>query len=194
MDVTELLRAANEGNEDALESLAPMVYDELRWLAHSQLQQEFGPRTLSTTALVNEAYLKLLDGSELPSENRRHFYGVAARAMRQVLVSEARRRGAAKRGSGAVHLSLETSQVPIEEVSAELLALDQALTRLEGIDERLVRIIECRFFGGLTVEETAEVLGLSSRTVKRDWRMARAWLFRELSMDSEGKGAPPTGL
>ena len=114
--------------------------------------------------------------------------------MRQVLVSEARRRGAAKRGSGAVHLSLETSQVPIEEVSAELLALDQALTRLEGIDERLVRIIECRFFGGLTVEETAEVLGLSSRTVKRDWRMARAWLFRELSMDPEGKGAPPAGF
>ena len=181
MDVTGLLKAANEGDKDALEKLVPLVYDELRWLAHRQLQREHGPRTLSTTALVHEAYLKLVDAPQLPAQNRRHFYAAAAQAMRHILISEARRRGAAKRGANAPHLDLDSTAVSIDEVSAELLSLDQALTRLEAEDERLARIVEYRFFGGLTVEETADLVERSARTVKRDWRLARAWLFREMN-------------
>ncbi len=181
MDVTRLLQAANRGDEKALEELAPLVYDELRWLAHRQLQQEYGPRTLSTTALVHEAYLKLVNAPNLPAQNRRHFYASAAKAMRHIMISEARRRGAAKRGSGVAALALDNAEVSIDEVSAELLSLDAALTRLESQDERLARVVEYRFFAGLTVDETAEVIEVSPRTVKRDWRLARAWLFREMN-------------
>lgn len=180
MDITRLLQAANDGQEEAMEQLAPLVYDELRWLAHRQMQQEYGPRTLSTTGLVHEAYLKLVDGQELPAENRRHFFAAAARAMRQIMVSEARRRGAEKRGGNAVHLTLDSSGVSIDELSTEILALDQALDRLESVDSRLAQVVECRFFGGLTVDETSVAVSASARTVKRDWRLARAWLFREL--------------
>jgi len=181
MDVTRLLQAANQGDKKALEELAPLVYDELRWLAHRQLQQEYGPRTLSTTALVHEAYLKLVNAPNLPAENRKHFFASAAKAMRHIMISEARRRGAVKRGSGVVALTLENAEVSIDEVSAELLSLDEALTRLESEDARLARVVEYRFFGGLTVDETADLIEVSPRTVKRDWRLARAWLYREMN-------------
>jgi RNA polymerase sigma factor (TIGR02999 family) len=164
-----------------MEQLAPLVYDELRWLAHRQMQQEYGPRTLSTTGLVHEAYLKLVDGEELPAENRGYFFAAAARAMRQIMVSEARRRGAEKRGGDVVHLTLDSARVSIDEVSTEILALDQALDRLADVDTRLAQVVECRFFGGLTVDETSIAVSISAPTVKRDWRLARAWLFRELN-------------
>jgi RNA polymerase sigma factor (TIGR02999 family) len=186
MDITRLLQAANDGQKEAMEQLAPLVYDELRWLAHRQMQQEFGPRTLSTTGLVHEAYLKLVDGQDLPAENRRHFFAAAARAMRQIMVSEARRRGADKRGSNAVHLTLDSAAISIDELSTEILALDQALGRLESVDSRLAQVVECRFFGGLTVDETSIAVSASTRTVKRDWRLARAWLFRELNGSASG--------
>jgi RNA polymerase sigma factor (TIGR02999 family) len=150
-------------------------------MAHRQMGQEISPRTLSATGLVHEAYLKLVGGPNLPAENRRHFFAAASRAMRQIMVGEARKRNAEKRGGNAVHLSLDAAQVSLDEVSADIVALDEALARLENVDQRLVRVVECRFFGGLTVDETADVVACSTRTVKRDWRLARAWLFRELS-------------
>ncbi len=184
MDVTGLLKAAGSGDKEALEQLAPVVYDQLRSLAHRQLRGEYGPRTLSTTALVHEAYLKIIDTPNFPSENRGHFFAVAARAMRHIMISEARRRGAQKRGSGATHFELDENRVSIDEVSAELLSLDEALDRLQVKNQRLARVVECRFFAGLTVEETAEAVATSPRTVKRDWRVARAWLYREMSLPS----------
>jgi RNA polymerase sigma factor (TIGR02999 family) len=180
MDVTGLLQAANDGDKKALEELVPLVYEELRWLARRQLRKEFGPRTLSTTALVHEAYLKLVNAPQLPAQNRRHFYAAAAQAMRHIMISEARRRGAVKRGDGVAPLTLESQNVSVDEVSEELLLLDRALDRLEAVDERLARIVEYRFFAGLTIEETAEAIDVSPRTVKRDWRLAKAWLFREM--------------
>jgi len=181
MDITRLLQAVNDGQKDAMEQLAPLVYDELRWLAHRQMQREHGPRTLSTTGLVHEAYLKLAEGEELPAENRRHFFGAAAHAMRQIMVSEARRRGAGKRGGDVVRLTLDAATLSIDELSTEILALDQALDRLKEVDDRLAQVVECRFFGGLTVDETSIAVSASTRTVKRDWRLARAWLYRELN-------------
>lgn len=181
MDITELLKAANKGDEDALEELVPLVYDELRWLAHRQLNKEYGPRTLSTTALVHEAYIKLVGAPQLPAQNRRHFYAAAARAMRHIMISEARRRGAKKRGANPKRLTLESTEIAIDEVSTQLLSLDQALNELEHVDTRMARIVEFRFFGGLTVDETAAATKVSPRTVKRDWRLARAWLFRQLN-------------
>lgn len=181
MDVTGLLKAAGSGDKEALEQLAPVVYEQLRSLAHRQMRKEFGPRTISTTALVHEAYLKIVDTPNFPSENRGHFFAVAAQAMRHIMISEARRRGAQKRGSGVTHFELDENRVSIDEVSAELLSLDEALNRLQAQNQRLARVVECRFFAGLTVEETAEAVSISPRTVKRDWRVARAWLHREMS-------------
>lgn len=181
MEVTQLLKAAGSGDENALEQLAPLVYDELRKLAHSQLRAEVQPRTLSTTGLVHEAYLKLSGSPNLPTENRGHFFAIAAKVMRQIMISEARRRGAAKRGGGALHLTLESSEVSVDELSSELISLNEALDRLEISNDRLARIVECRFFAGLSVEETAQAVEMSPRTVKRDWRVARAWLYRELN-------------
>lgn len=187
MDITQLLQAANEGEPEALDQLAPLVYDELRWMAHRQMSQEHRPRTLSTTGLVHEAYLKLVSGPNLPSENRRHFYAAASRAMRQIMVNEARRRNAEKRGGKAEHLLLDSTEIGFNAVSSEILSLDEALNRLEAVDQRLAQVVECRFFGGLTVDETAEAVTCSSRTVKRDWRLARAWLYNEMG----GAGAEP---
>lgn len=180
--ITGLLQAANAGDADALNRLAPLVYDELRWLAHRALQRESAAATLSTTALVHEAYLKVADGGELPAQSRRHFYGAASRAMRQVLVDAARRRGSAKRGGGAAPAVLDPQALAVTALSAELLALDAALIRLAGVDARLAQVVECRFFGGLSVEETAAVLEISTRSVKRDWRTARAWLHQQLAL------------
>lgn len=180
MSITLLLNAANAGDPDALERLAPLVYNELRWLAHAALRSESAAQTLSTTALVHEAYLKLAAGQAMPAESRRHFYGAAARAMRQILIDAARRRGSEKRGGKQVDAELDPQHLAVDAVSLELIALDQALEQLSGLDQRLGRVVECRFFGGLTVEETALVLDISPRSVKRDWRTARAWLQQRL--------------
>ncbi len=184
-NVTQALVAAREGNEAAAHRLWAMVYDELRGIAHRELRGERRGQTLSTTALVHDAYFKLVDQTRVAWQDRAHFYALSCRAMRQILVDHARRRNAKKR-EGARHA------VPLEEAMelavthpGELLALDEALTRLGALDERLVQVVECRLFGGLSVEETAEVLGVSARTVARDWRRARAHLYRMLDMDEE---------
>lgn len=181
MGITALLNSANAGDAEALNLLAPLVYSELRWLAHNAMRKESGSQTLSTTALVHEAYLKMSDGNELPAESRRHFYGAAARAMRQILVDAARRRNSAKHGGDLARATLDPQHLAIDAVSTNLIALDQALENLARHDARLAQVVECRFFGGLAVEETASVLDISARSVKRDWRTARAWLYRELS-------------
>jgi RNA polymerase sigma factor (TIGR02999 family) len=162
------------------DELLPLVYDELRRIAHRQLAREHRQRTLSTTGLVHEAYLKLVDQTRVTARDRAYFFAAAARAMRQVLVDAARRRGRVKRGSGDVPLDLEDFQVAADDFAAELRDLDEALERLAVLFPRQARVVECRFFGGLSVEETAEALTLAPRTVKRDWSLARAWLYREL--------------
>lgn len=189
MNITGLLNAANEGDPDALNQVAPLVYDELRWLAHNALRAERGSSTLSTTALVHEAYLKVCDGNRLPAESRRHFYGAASRAMRQILIDAARRRTSLKRGGDMACITLDPQQLAVDTVCSELLALDQALLGLANEDKRLALVVECRFFGGLSVEEIADVLEISPRSVKRDWRTARAWLQRELGQVGVEVGA-----
>lgn len=175
--ITRLLHDLKAGRRTAFDELLPQVYDELRRVAHFQLRNERADHTINTTALVHEAYLKLVDRREMDWQSRAHFYAVAAMAMRQILVSYARRRKADKRGGGAVHVAFdEVLGVFSDERAEELIALDEALARLEAINPRHARIVECRFFGGLTVEETAEALGVSPITVKRGWGMARAWL------------------
>lgn len=178
-DVTALLLRMSNGQE-VQEELLPVVYDELRRLAHRHLRSEPDDLTLRTTELAHEAYLKLIDHSAVDWEDRQHFFAVAARAMRQVLVDHARRRSADKRGG-------ETPAHPLSEVTPKtprppvaVLAVNQALDRLAEIDERRSQVVECRFFGGYTIAETAEVLDVSASTVERDWRTAKAWLQREL--------------
>ena len=176
-EVTALLRDWSGGDRAALERLMPLVYQELRRLAASYLRVERPDHTLQPTALVHEAYLRLVDQRGVNWQNRAHFFGIAAQMMRRILVDHARRRQAAKRDATALRL-----QTTGEEGShdPELLALDHALCGLESLDSRQARIVELRFFGGLTVEETAEVAGVSPATVKREWRTARAWLAREI--------------
>lgn len=178
-EVTALLKDWSGGDRRALERLMPLVYGELRKLAWAYLRRERASHTLQPTALVHEAYLRLVDQRGVDWQNRAHFFGIAARMMRRILVDHARRRQAAKRNAALDRLS--TSGEPAAaEPDPEVLALDQALERLEAMDPRQARIIELRFFGGLTVEETAEVAGISTATVKREWQTARAWLAREL--------------
>lgn len=179
-DVTRLLARWREGEVEALDRLMPLIYDELRRLAHRHLRHERSGHTLNTTALVHEAYLNLVGGAPVPWENRSHFFAVAARAMRRILISYARKRNRLKRGGGRPDLPLDRAAVFTEDRFDELLALDQALTALEATDERLCRVVECRYFGGLTIEETAHATGTSAATVKRDWNMAKAWLRRAL--------------
>lgn len=179
-EVTNLLLKWQQGDEHAMEQLMPLVYDELRRLAHRHLQHERMGHTLSTTALVHEAYLNMVGQVQVPLQNRIHFFGIASRVMRRVLIWYARKRKAAKRGGGQPDLSLDDVVVLSDQRIEELLALDQALSQLEGLDERLCRVVEYRYFGGLTVEETADVLEISPATVKRDWQTARAWLRRTL--------------
>ena len=162
------------------DELMPLVYDELRRMAHRHLAREHRQRTLNTTGLVHEAYLKLVDQTRVPVKSRAYFFAAAARAMRQVLVDAARRRGRVKRGGGEAPLDLDDFQVAVDDFAAELRDLDEALERLAALFPRQARVVECRFFGGLSVEETAEALELAPRTVKRDWSLARAWLYREL--------------
>lgn len=176
-DVTALLGDLRQGRREAFEELLPQVYDELRRIAHLQLRRERNGHTLNTTALVHEAYVKLVDHQHMDWQNRAHFYAVAATAMRRVLISYARKRTAEKRGGGVVDVTFDEAFGRFsDERAEELVALDEALERLEQLNARHARVVECRYFGGLTIEETAAVLGVSPITVTRDWRMARAWL------------------
>jgi RNA polymerase sigma factor (TIGR02999 family) len=178
--ITAILHRARDGEGPAVDHLFDVLYDELRLLARSQLRGR-PDRTLNITALINEAYLRMVDQTSVEWADRAHFFAYAARAMRAVLVDYARRRGALKRGSEFRHVSLDESEIPVELQADRLIALDEALQRLSGLSERLARTVEYRFFGGLTESETAIVLGVSERTVRRDWLKARAWLHTELA-------------
>ncbi len=183
-DVTRLLQDWSKGDQAALANLMPLVYNELRHLASRYLRRERAGHTLQTTALVHEAYLRLIDQNQVTWQNRAHFFGVAAQMMRRILVDHAREQHAEKRGGGAPRLSLDEAIGLAGERGVNLIALDDALSALAAIDPQQSRIVELRFFGGLTVEETAEVLGVSPATVKREWSMAKAWLYREISKRS----------
>jgi RNA polymerase sigma factor (TIGR02999 family) len=179
-DITGLLAAWRGGDAEAFDRLFPLVYDELRRIAHRQLGSERPDHTLQTTALVHEAYLKLVDQTRAQLTDRAHFFAVAARAMRRILVDYARRHRALKRGGAAGSVSLSGAALIADERSDTLVALDEALTRLAELDARLSQVVECRFFGGLTEEETAEALAVTARTIRRDWVKAKGWLHREL--------------
>jgi len=182
-EVTRLLLAWNQGDESALEKLVPQVYQELRRLAKRQMRGEHPDHTLQTTALINEAYLRLVDLRNIQWQNRAHFFALCARLMRRILVDFARSRHYAKRGGGAHPVSLDRSLVVSPAHSTDLVAVDDALKALTKVDARKAQVVELRFFGGLTVEETAEVLKVSPETVQRDWKLAKAWLLRELTGD-----------
>jgi len=183
-DITGLLRDLSQGSKEALDRLIPVVYDELRRIAHGKLRREDAGHTLNTTALVHEAYLKLVDLRGVQWQDRTHFFAVAARAMRRILIDYARGRKRAKRGGDAIRIPLaEALDAPVEQADV-LLELDDALSRLEALNERQCRVVECRCFAGLSVEETAQALGVSTPTVKRDWAFSRAWLNRELASHS----------
>ena len=180
-DVTELLEASRGGDAQATDRLLSVVYDELRQIARAYRVRHDVGETLSATALVHEAYLKMVDGDRLPFDGRSHFFGAAARSMRQVVVDAARSRSRAKRGGGLRPVPLDEAPALVAPGRAdEVLALDEALTALEALDARAARVVECRYFVGLTIDETAAALGLSPMTVKRDWAAARAWLHRAL--------------
>lgn len=182
-DVTQLLVQWSKGNESALDALTPLVYSELRQRARNYLRRERPDHTLQPTALLHEAYLRMI-GDSLPEfQNRSHFFAIASRAMRQILVDHARRRGAGKRGSGVIDVTLDEALVPAKAQNGDLLALDQALSKLAAFDERKCRVVEMRYFGGCTVEETAEALGVSTITVIRETRVAEAWLRRSMLGD-----------
>jgi RNA polymerase sigma factor (TIGR02999 family) len=178
--VTRLLRAWGDGDEAALEQLLPLVEAELRRLARAYMARERRGHTLQTTALVNEAFMRLVDARGVRWQDRAHFLGISARLMRRVLVDHARTRGYRKRGGGAHRTTLDDALAVTPAPSVDLVALDQALEKLAAVDPRKSRVVELRFFGGLSVEETAEVLHLSTDTIKRDWRLAKLWLLREL--------------
>jgi RNA polymerase sigma-70 factor, ECF subfamily len=180
-EITELLRAWRQGDEQALEKLTPQVYRELHRAAQRCMARERGGHTLQTTALINELYLRLADLKLIDWQNRAHFFALCARQMRRILTDQARARHSHKRGGGAQTVSLDVVPVVAPEPSADLVAVDDALDRLAKVDERKGRIVEMRFFGGLSVEETAEVLKVSPETVARDWKLAKAWLLREMS-------------
>lgn len=183
-NVTRLLVQWNKGDPGALEALVPLVYDELRRLARHYLKQEKQNHTLSSTALVHEAYLRLVSQKEVTWQNRAHFFGVASQMMRRILVDHARHHAYAKRGGGAMTLALDDAVATPQRKEIDLVALDDALDSLAKLDERQSRMVELRFFGGLSIEETSEVLGISAPTVKREWASARAWLYREISRGS----------
>ncbi|MDH3734707.1 MAG: ECF-type sigma factor [Gemmatimonadota bacterium] len=193
-DITALLHAVREGDREALDRLFRLVYDELRTIAHAQRRRWTGDETMGTTAIVHEAYLKLAGVNHLEADDRSHFFTLASRAMRQILLNYARDRKAKKRGGGRVEVSLDTPPLigDLDEAAADrLIALDRALEELEGISGRPVRVVECRFFAGLTVAETAEALGISAATVKRDWAHASTWLRRRLEGERAGPGPAP---
>lgn len=184
VEVTQLLIAYSGGDQQALDDLMPAVYEELRTLAHRSLRRERSDHTLKTTDLVHEAFLKLIDQNRVEWQNRNHFFAIAAQAMRRILINYAKMRKRLKRGGGAAKVSLDDAIVLSDERADELIALDEALERLEKVSERRARIVECRYFGGFNIQETADILGVSARTVKREWTVARAWLYRALSNTS----------
>jgi RNA polymerase sigma factor (TIGR02999 family) len=179
--VTELLLELRDGRAGAMDRLFPLVYEELRRVAHRALRGERTGHTLGTTGLVHEAYLRLVDQTRLEYRDRAHFYGIAARAMRHILVDYARRHRAAKRGGAQAVIPLDEAMLGVEDRAEALLALDEALSRLEAVDARLGQIVQCRYFGGFTEEETAEVVGVTARTVRRDWLKAKGWLHHQLT-------------
>ena len=188
-EVTRLLQDCSEGNRDALDKLLPLVYNELRRLAHSYLSHERPDHTLQTTALVHEAYLKLIDQRSVNWQNRAQFFAISAQAMRRILLDNARRHTAAKRGSGGQKISLdEVATLSGDSANESLIALDLALQKLERIDEAQSKIVELRYFGGLTIEETAEVLKISPSSIQREWTVARAWLYKTIT------GTPDTSI
>lgn len=183
VEVTQLLRAWGEGDGGALERLTPLVEKELHRLAHRYMSREKPGHTLQTTALVNEAYLRLVDVQEVRWQDRAHFFAMSARMMRRILTDFARSRNYQKRGGAALHVSFDEALAVSQEQDAEIVAIDDALSELAALDPRKGQVVELRFFGGLSVEETAEVLKVSPETVKRDWRFAKSWLHRVLSGD-----------
>lgn len=180
-DVTTLLRGAGAGDKETLDRLLPLVYEQLRRVASVHLATEREGHTLDTTALVHETYLKLVDQTRAEWSDRAQFFAVASIAMRRILVDHARKRAALKRGGDRKRVPLDAANLSVEDRAHTLIELDQALTRLAGIDERMSRVVECRFFGGMTEEETAEALGVSARTVRSDWATAKGLLYLELS-------------
>jgi len=178
--VTQLLQEWSEGDDNALTQLMPLVLDELHRLAHQHMRRERAGHVLQTSALINEAYLRLVDTPRIRWKNRAHFFGIAARLMRRILVDDARKRNATKRGGSFIQVPFDDAGSVVQEQAANVTALDDALQKLETIDERQGKIVELRFFGGLSIEETAEVLRVSPGTVMRDWTFARAWLRKEM--------------
>jgi len=180
--ITQMLKQWSEGNQQVLDQLLPLVYEELRRQASRYLRREREGHTLQTTALINEAYLKLIDQKNVDWQNRSHFFAIAAQAMRRILVDYARERHREKRGGAAENLPIEEAAFVVSnEKSVDLIALDEALTRLSRFDARQARVVELRYFSGLSIDETAEVLNVSNVTVRRDWNLAKAWLHREIS-------------
>lgn len=184
-EITQLLLAWGKGDQEALERLMPLVYGEMRKIARRYMVRQRPDHTLQTTALVNEAYLRLIDSSKVKWQNRAHFFAISAQLMRRILVDFARARMNQKRGGGIQKVVLDEALTISAEPSADLVALDDALNALAAIDKRQSQIVELRYFGGLSEEETAEVLDISTRTVRRDWSLARAWLYRQLN---QGEG------
>ena len=184
-EITQLLAEWREGNQSALDELYPLVYDELHRLARRYMSRERKGHTLQTTALINEAYVRLVDQKNVQWANRSHFFAISAQIMRRILIDHARRQAYAKRGGGAQQVSLEEAATVTPDVSAELLRLDEALKSLAAMDPRRGQVVELRYFGGLSNEEIAGVLQVSENTVTRDWNMARAWLYQQLT----GSGA-----
>ena len=184
-EVTRILGAISDGDPQASDTLLPLVYDELRRLASAKMALEAPGQTLQPTALVHEAYLRLVGDGQVDWENRRHFFGAAALAMRRILVERARRRGRIKHGGGRQRVPLDDVAVEADEKLLDFVVLDEALCRMEKQDERMSQIVMLRFFAGLTIEDTAQALGISPMTVKREWACARAWLYDELFADEE---------
>ncbi|HEY7783986.1 MAG TPA: sigma-70 family RNA polymerase sigma factor [Pyrinomonadaceae bacterium] len=183
-EITRLLVAWSEGDQSALEQLAPLVHSELRRLAHHYMDRERSGHTLQTSALVNEAYIRLIDWKNVQWKNRAHFFAVSAQLMRRILVDFARERQYLKRGGGALQVSLGEAESMVQYHSSDMVALDEALRSLAKVDARKGQVVEMRFFGGLSVKEVAEVLKVSEETVMRDWRLAKAWLLRELGQET----------
>ena len=180
-EITQLLAAWGNGDQNALDQLMPLVYSELHRLAHRHIKRERPGHTLQTSGLLNEAFLRLVEQRDVTWKSRAHFFAIAAKLMRCILVDHARSHAYAKRGGGAAKVTLDEALIVSQERAGEVVALDDALTRLEQMDAQQSNIVELRFFAGLTIEETAEVLNLSPSTIKREWVTAKAWLFRELS-------------
>jgi RNA polymerase sigma-70 factor (ECF subfamily) len=188
--ITGLLQAHHQGDPDAFERLVPLIYDDLRQIARRQLAKSATSPTLNATALVHEAWFQLVDETRVDWQSRSHFFAIAARAMRRIVVDHARERSAQKRGGGQAYVDLDPDAIAVEQQAETLLALDQALSTIATFSERLARVAECRLFGGLSEEETAAALDTSLRTVQREWRRARAWLQRAMSPGGDKAGAP----